>query len=31
MMEEATGLAPALPPYPQLMGAYGAALAALDQ
>ncbi|MBN2113601.1 MAG: 2-hydroxyglutaryl-CoA dehydratase [Acidimicrobiia bacterium] len=31
MMEEAAGMAVVLPPHPQLMGAYGAALLALEQ
>jgi len=30
MMEEATGMAVILPPHPQLMGAYGAALIARE-
>ena len=30
MMAEAAGMAVVLPPHPQLMGAYGAALLALE-
>jgi activator of 2-hydroxyglutaryl-CoA dehydratase len=30
MMQEATGMTVVLPPYPQLMGAYGAALLARE-